>query len=144
MRTLCFVSRINYQQPLLTNNNLLLGLNNKSLRSLHDGLLNELEKFSKMPRIMTSTVTWLTENDSINKLTLPGYHLLESKPRTSCQERGVVAFFVQESVTYKPLLFETKRECLTKKVDLGNNQILYFCVVYRPQRHKLEDICAAV
>ena len=91
-------------------NNILLGLNVQSLRCHHDGLLIELENFPKKPRIIALLETWLTEKDSINELTLPGYHPLESKPRSSGQERGGVAFFVQESVTYKPLIFETKIE----------------------------------
>ena len=109
------------------------------MRCQHNGLLIEPESFSKKPRIIALTETWLTKNDSINELSLPGFHPLESKLRTSGQERVGVAFFVHESVTYKPLIFETKIECLIKEVDFGKNQILYFCVVYRPQNHKLKN-----
>ena len=93
-----------------TYNSFLLGLNVQSLRCHHDGLLIEQEKFSKRPRIIASTETWLTENDCITELTLPGYHPFESKPHTLGKERGGVAFFVQETVTYKSLIFDTKIE----------------------------------
>ena len=119
-------------------NNILLGLNFQSLCH-HDGLLIELENFSKKPRIIALTESWLKENDTINELTIPKCLPLESKPRTSGQERGGVAFFVKESVTYKLLLFETKVECFIVEVDFGSIQIRYFHVVYRPQRHKLKD-----
>ena len=103
-------------------NKILLGLNVHLLRCHHDGLLIEREKFSKKLRIIASTETWLTEKDSISELTIPRYHPLESKPRTSSRERGVWPF--QESVTYTPLIFETKIEGLIRGVDFGNNQIL--------------------
>ena len=73
-------------------NNILLGLIVQSLRCHYAGLLIELENFLKKPRIIALTETWLTENDFINELTLPGYHHLESKPRNSGQERGVWPF----------------------------------------------------
>ena len=120
-----------------TNNSILLGLNVQSLRCHHDGLLIEHKIFSKKRRTIAITETWLTENDSVTELTVPGYQPLESKPHTLGKEREGVAFFVQETVTYKSLIFETKIECLIIKVNFRNNQILYFCVVY--QSHKLKD-----
>ena len=76
-------------------NNILLGLSVQSLRCHHDGLLIELEKLFRKTRIIASAETRLTENDSINELTPSGFHPFESKPRTSGQERGGVAFFVE-------------------------------------------------
>ena len=84
-------------------NTILLGLNAQSLRCKHDDLLIELENFSKKPKIIVLTEKWLLEIDSTNELT----HHFESKPRTPGQERGGEAFFVQESISYKPLIFET-------------------------------------
>ena len=120
-------------------NNFSLGLNVQSFICHHGGLLIELEYFSKKRRIIVLTEAYLTENDFITELTILGYHTLESKPRTSGHERRGLAFFVQDSVTCKSLIFETEIECLIMEVDFGNNQILYFCVVYRPQIHKLKD-----
>ena len=72
---------LNYEQ------NIVLDLNIKSLRCHHDGFLIEPENVSKKARVIALTERWLTENDSINGLTLPVYQPLESKPRSSGKER---------------------------------------------------------
>ena len=60
----------------LTNHNkVFLGVNVQQFRC-HHNLLIELENFSKKPKIIALTETWLTENDSINELFLPEYHHL--------------------------------------------------------------------
>ena len=69
---------------------------------------------------------------SFNEPILRGYHPLESKPRTSGQERGVWVFLFR-IFFLKALDFWNK----ILDVDLRNNQRLHFCVLYRPQSHKL-------
>ena len=112
--------------------NFLLGLNIQSLRFHQDSLLVELGNLKHQPRIIALTETWLTDNDSLDGYSVPGYHAIESKPRSTGRGRGGVAFYVHESASYKLLSFRTNIECLILEVNFGQKQFFNFCVIYRP------------
>ena len=87
--------------------------NIQSLRCHRDELKLELGNNDKKPTIIALTETWLTENDVLeNDYNFENYQPIELKPRTSCQERGGVAFYVQEDINYRVVEFQCETECL--------------------------------
>ena len=72
-----------------------LGQNIQSLKCHLDGSLIEIGKLKEEPRIIALTETWLGHNDSAFASFLAEYQPRESKPRTSVQEKGGVASYVQ-------------------------------------------------
>ena len=86
--------------------------NIQSLRCHRDELkqkklkMIELENYLNKPAMITLTETWLTENDDLeNDYNLEKYQPIEAEPRTSGQERGGVAFYVQDDIKFKVIEF---------------------------------------
>ena len=66
------------------------------------------------------TETWLTGNDDFSTLNLEGYQPIESKVRTTGQQRGFVCLYVKERFTYEPIEFKTEGECAILNVCLDS------------------------
>ena len=109
----------------------------QSLRCHCDELKIELENYGNKPAIIALTETWLTETDNLeNDYILEKSEPIESKPRTSGQERGGVAFNVQDDIRYKVIRFQSEIECLIVQTNFDTKTIRTFCVIYRPQSQK--------
>ena len=66
---------------------------------------------------------------------------MESKPKVSDQERGGVAFYVQEVIKHEVIEFQCEMECLTIQRNFHTKTIGKFCVVYRPHSLKTPSFC---
>ena len=109
----------------------------QSLRCHRDDLRIELENYENKPAVIALTETWLTENDDLeNDYNMEKYQPIESKPRTSGQERGGVAFYIQEDIKYKVIEFQSAIECLIIQTNFDTKAIRNLCVIYRPHSHK--------
>ena len=122
----------------------LMCINIQSLRCHHDELKLELDNYDKKPTIIALTETWLTENDALeNDYNFETYQPIEHKPRTSGQERGGVAFYVQEDINYRVVEFQGEIECLIIQTTFHANIIRNFCVIYRPHSLKIPNFLQA-
>ena len=122
----------------------LMCINIQSLRCHHDELKLELDNYDKKPTIIAFTETWLTENDALeNDYNFETYQANEHKPRTSGQERGGVAFYVQEDINYRVVEFQCEIECLIIQTTSHANIIRNFCVIYRPHSLKIPNFLQA-
>ena len=85
----------------------LMCTNIQSLRCHRNELKLELDNYDKKPTIIALTETWLTENDALERdYNFEIYQPIEHKPRTSGQEQGGVAFYVQEDINYRVVEFQ--------------------------------------
>ena len=79
------------------------------------------------------------EKQLTKTLDLKNYHPIASKPRRSNKTRSGVAPYVEKSLKYTPRHFKTQIECTLIAVHFGEKILGNFCVVYRPQSHKMKD-----
>ena len=116
-----------------------------SLQCHRDKLKYELENYGNKPAMIALTETWLTENDDLeNDYNLEKCQPIESKPRPSGQQRGGVAFYVQDDIKYKVIEFQSENECLIIQTNFDTKTIRNFCVIYRPHRQKIPSFFARV
>ena len=122
----------------------LMCINIQSLRCHHDELELELDKYDKKPTIIALTETWLSEIDALeNNYNFETYQPLEQKPRSSGQERGGVAFYVQKNNNYRVVDFQCEIECLIIQTTFLGNIIRNFCVIHRPHSLKIPNFLQA-
>ena len=125
-------------------NPVLMCTNIPSLRCHGDELKFELNNYDKKPTIIALTETWLTENDALeNDYNFETHQLIEHNPRTSGQERGGVAFYVQEDINYRVVEFQCEIECLIIQTTFHAKIIRNFCVIYRPHSLKIPTFLQA-
>ena len=88
--------------------------------------------------------TWLHENDILQDDCNPeNYQPTESKPKTSCQDHGGVAFYVREGIECQVFRFHSGIECLITGANFGKNRSWNFCVMYRPHSQKISHFLQA-
>ena len=121
------------------NNNLFDGINIQSLEAHHEQLIAELEAYKNKPTVIAITETWLSENANLKVLGIPGYQPVLSEPRKAKKLRGGVAFYLSEAIELEPIEFETAIEKAIIRVKLGPEKYRTFCVIYRPQSHKMKQ-----
>ena len=117
----------------------LMGINVQSLKAHHDQLIAELESYKNKPTIIAITETWLSKNANLKVIGIPEYQPVLSKPRKTKKPRGGVAFYISESVEFEPIEFETEIESAIIRVKFGPGIYRIFCVIYRPQSHKMKQ-----
>ena len=119
--------------------------NIQSLRCHRGELKIEVENYGNKPAIIALTETWLTENDYFeNDYNLEKNQPIESKPRTSGQERGGIAFYVQDDIKYKVIEFQSGIECVIIPSNFDSKTIRSFCVIYKPHSQKTPSFFARV
>ena len=128
----------------------LLGLIIQSLRCHHDDLIVEFKKFEEELKIIALTETWLTKIDTepvkqskmgIANLkkdySIANFHPLLSKPRDTGRKRGVLGFYIHQSLRYKQIDYHSDFECAVVEVCFNYNQYRNICLVYRPHINRM-------
>ena len=132
------------------NRNFFSGLNIRSVRCHFDELQIEIKIYRQPPKVIGVTETWLTMNDTektskrvkkqlTESLDLENYHPIASKPSKSNKTRGAIGFYVEKLLKYTPRHFETQIKCTIMEVDFRDKILRNFCVLYRPQSHKMKN-----
>ena len=112
----------------------LMGINIKSLKAHHEQLIAELESYKNQPTVIAITETWLSKNANLKVLGIPGYQPVLSESRKTKKLRGGAAFYLSEAVEFEPAI-----ENAIIRVIFGPDKYRIFCVIYRPQSHKIKQ-----
>ena len=116
-------------------------MNIHSSKFHHPEVILQLETLLNKLEAILLTETWLRENDPLTKLDFLGHQPIESKPKKRLKRRsGGVAFFFREGIEFYPIEFEKKVECSIFPTIFESKRIKIFCVTYRPQQFKVNQL----
>ena len=117
----------------------LMGINIQSLKAHHEQLIAELESYKNKPTVIAITETWLSKNANLKVLGILGYQPVLLEPRKTKKLRRGVEFYLSEADDFEPIEFETAFENAIIRVKFGPDKYRIFCVLYRPQSHKMKQ-----
>ena len=100
-----------------------------------------LDTFDTRPDVIALTETWMTADDDKALLGIEGYQPIEANPRKIAKRRsGGVAFYVKNGIDYESVNYDSDIECSIIKLKYNQTGTKVFCVIYRPESHRLTQL----